>query len=55
MLDERGRVIELLLAHREHSVDGALGQLVPLPGQVGFVIEENGKEIAGWTKANSSR
>jgi beta-lactamase class A len=47
-LDERGRIIELLFrAPQTYSVDGALAQLRSLPGQVGFVVEENGKEIAG--------
>jgi beta-lactamase class A len=47
-LDERGRVVELLFrAPQTYSVDGALAELRSLPGQVGFVVEENGKEIAG--------
>jgi beta-lactamase class A len=47
VLDERGRVIELLFrAPQPYSVDGALAQLHALPGQVGYVVEENGKEIA---------
>jgi beta-lactamase class A len=47
-LDDRGRVVELLFrAPRTYSVDGALQELRTLPGQVGFVVEENGKEIAG--------
>jgi beta-lactamase class A len=47
-LDDRGRVVELLFrAPQTYSVDGALAELRSLPGQVGFVVEENGKEIAG--------
>jgi hypothetical protein len=47
-LDDRGRVVELLFrAPQTYSVDGALQELKSLPGQVGFVVEENGKEIAG--------
>jgi beta-lactamase class A len=47
-LDERGRVIELLFrAPQPYSVDGALQGLAALPGQVSYVVEENGKEIAG--------
>jgi len=46
-LDERGRIVELLFrAPQLYSVDGALQELRALPGQVGFVVEENGKEIA---------
>jgi beta-lactamase class A len=47
-LDDRGRIVELLFrAPQTYSVDGALAELRSLPGQVGFVVEENGKEIAG--------
>jgi beta-lactamase class A len=47
-LDDRGRVVELLFrAPQTYSVDGALQELKSLPGQVGFIVEENGKEIAG--------
>jgi hypothetical protein len=47
-LDDRGRIVELLFrAPQTYSVDGALAELRALPGQVGFVVEENGKEIAG--------
>jgi beta-lactamase class A len=50
-LDERGRVVELLFrAPQTYSVEGALAQLRALPGQVGFVVEENGKEIAGFNQ-----
>lgn len=47
-LDERGRVIELLFrAPQPYSIDGALQELRRLPGQVAFVVEQNGKEVAG--------
>lgn len=47
-IDDRGRIVELLFrAPQTYSVDGALQELRSLPGQVGFVVEENGKEIAG--------
>jgi len=48
VLDDRGRIIELLFrAPQPYSVEGALAALKALPGQVGYVVVENGKEIAG--------